>query len=229
MSKVGLIITLSLACYVNACGGQRTSIPAPPQAPGRQFLMIDNTHVMAVRESLRRGEPQFQSALADLQNQANEALNAPPLSVMDKDVTPPSGDKHDYMSQAPYWWPDPSQPSGRPYIRKDGQRNPEIDRITDRQYLSRLSNVTSTLALAYFFTGQQNYAEHAAELLRVWFLDRATRMNPNLNFGQGIPGVAAGRAAGIVETRFLPTIIDTTTMLQGSSAWTAADEQGMQE
>ena len=56
-----------------------------------------------------------------------------PPSVMDKGVTPPSGDKHDYMSQAPYWWPDPTKPDGSPYIRKDGERNPEIDKITDHE------------------------------------------------------------------------------------------------
>ena len=27
------------------------------------------------------------------------------------------------MSQAPYFWPDPSKPGGLPYIRRDGERN----------------------------------------------------------------------------------------------------------
>ena len=101
--------------------------------------MVDGAHVAGVRDSLRRGEPQFQPALAALEADANDALTVAPMSVMDKDVTPPSGDKHDYMSQAPYWWPDPSKPDGLPYIRKDGQRNPEIDRITDRANLGRLA------------------------------------------------------------------------------------------
>jgi len=104
--------------------------------------MVDGPHVAAVRVSLRRGEPQFRRALTELEADANRGLTVAPMSVMDKNATPPSGDKHDYMSQAPYWWPDPSKPGGKPYIRKDGQRNPEIDKITDRAHLRRLAETS---------------------------------------------------------------------------------------
>jgi hypothetical protein len=202
-----------------ACGAERTSTI--------QLLTVDGKHVAGVRDSLRRGRPLFQAPLTVLETDANTALNVGPLSVMDKALTPPSGDKHDYMSQAPYWWPDPSKPNGKPYIRRDGQRNPEIDRITDRAELQRLSKTAFSLALAFYFTGRPDYAQHAAQLVRVWFLDPSTKMNPNLNYGQGIPGIAAGRAAGIIETRFLPELIDAVTLLQGSPAWTASDDQGL--
>ena len=88
------------------------------------------------------------------------------LSVMNKGVAPPSGDKHDYMSQAPYWWPDPSKPGGRPYIRRDGERNPEINRISDHASLGRIISAVSTLGLAYYFTADDKYAAHAARLTR---------------------------------------------------------------
>ena len=192
-------------------------------------LIIDAAHLMQVRDSLRRGEPQFMPALTALQENANRALTMAPVSVMDKAVTPPSGDKHDYMSQAPYWWPDPSRPNGRPYIRRDGVRNPEISRITDRDNLGRLTNAVSWLALAYFYTGRQDYAQQASRLIRAWFLNPATRMNPNLRFGQGIPGIAVGRAAGIVETRLLPDIIGSVILLEGSSAWTASDDEALKD
>lgn len=202
----------------------------PNWEPNRpQLLMIDSAHVARVRDSLSRGETQFKPALAALEADANHALTVAPVSVMHKDVLPPSGNKHDYMSQAPYWWPDPSKPNGRPYIRRDGQRNPAIDRITDRENLERLTDAVSTLALAFHFTDREVYAYHAARLVRVWFLDAATRMNPDLQFAQGIPGVAAGRSAGIIETRFLPTIIDGVTLLQRSSVWSAADREAFKK
>jgi len=182
-----------------------------------------------VRESLRRGEPQFQPALSALVADANRALTLAPLSVTDKGVTPPSGDKHDYLSQAPYWWPDPSKPDGKPYIRKDGQRNPAIDRITDHQNLAILGRAATTLAVAFYFTGNEAYAQHAARLLEVWFLDPATRMNPHLEFAQGIPGIAQGRPSGIIESRWLADIAGAVSVLQDSAGWSAADDAALKE
>lgn len=199
------------------------------RAPGDTplLLMADRMHVARVRASLARGEPRYHAALVALQGQADKALTIERLSVTDKDVTPPSGDKHDYMSQAPYYWPDPSNPDGKPYVRRDGERNPEIDRLTDRANLERLSRAVASLGLAYYLTGRQDYAAHAARLVRGWFIDPATRMNPNLRFGQGIPGRVEGRSAGIVETRFFPNILAALTFLEGSSAWTAVDDRAL--
>ena len=55
------------------------------------------------------------------------------------------------------------------------------------------SVVGGTMASRKAFTGREDYAQHTAQLVRVWFLDLGSaRMNPNLNFGQGIPGIADG-------------------------------------
>jgi alginate lyase len=52
-------------------------------------------------------------------------------------------------------------------------------------------------------------------------------MNPHLEYGQGIPGVTEGRAAGIIETRSLVGLVDAMGMLEGSPSWREADAQGM--
>ena len=194
-------------------------------AQGRRTgLFIDRSHLQRVVEAAKRGDSGAKRAIAALNSDAHDASDLAPVSVLDKTTTPPSGDKHDYMSQAPYWWPDPSKPGGRPYIRKDGERNPEINLLPDHDNLGRLGSAVSTLGLAYQVTRRETYASHAAELVRVWFLNPDTRMNPHLNFGQGIPGINEGRGIGIIETRGLPELLDAVMMIAGSSAWKGADD-----
>lgn len=193
----------------------------------RPLLLLDRAHLADVAARTRRGDPGLKASLAALEEDARKALTFGPVSVMDKTMTPPSGDKHDYMSQAPYWWPDPSKPNGRPYVRRDGERNPEINRITDHDNLGRVASAVATLGLAYHLTGRDEYATHAARLVRVWFLDPATRMNPHLKFGQGIPGINEGRGIGIIETRGLPEMLDGVLLLSRSPAWKLADENSL--
>jgi hypothetical protein len=191
-------------------------------------LLLDPVHLAGVRARVGSGEAALVAAVAALEEEAQKSLALTPPSVMDKGIVPPSGDKHDYLSQAPYWWPDPSKPDGRPYLRKDGQRNPEISRIADHDNLARLTSAVARLGLAYYFTRREPYAAHAARLARAWFLAPATRMNPHLRFGQGIPGITDGRGIGIIETRGLPELIDGLALLEGSPAWTKEDEEGLQ-
>jgi len=167
--------------------------------------------------------------LAKLERDAQKALNVGPFSVTTKAVTPPSGDKHDYMSQAPYFWPDPKSPNGLPYIRRDGERNPEIDKITDHRVMDQMEAAVETLARAYHFKRDEVYAAKAAQLLRAFFLDPETRMNPNLQFAQGIPGINTGRGIGLIETRGLTRVVNAIGLLQGSKAWTMTDHKGIED
>lgn len=148
-------------------------------------------------------------------------------SVTNKTQVPPSGSKNDYMSIGPYWWPDPSMPNGLPYIRRDGERNADIRNIPDDTEYNGMLNDSEALALAYFFTREEKYAKHAAAILRTWFLDPKTRMNPNLNFAQGIPGRSTGRGIGMIETRAMYRSIDAAILLSSSSAWPASDQQAL--
>ncbi len=181
-----------------------------------------------MKARLSDGDPSLKPALDRLVRDAGRALGTKPPSVTDKAKAATSGDKHDYMTAAPYFWPDPDKANGLPYIRHDGKVNPESRTDAyDRNRLSLMTRTVETLALAYYFTGKDAYAEHAAKILRVWFLDPATRMNPNLNFAQAIPGKNNGRGTGIIEGWNLVEAVDASGLLAGSSAWSNKDADGM--
>src|SRR4051812_15952667 len=199
----------------------------PTQAP-RVFL-LDAAVLQGNLQRVRAGEKIFTAALAQLEREAQQELSVGPFSVLNKDYTPPSGDKHDYMSQAPYFWPDPSSTDGLPYIRRDGERNPEINKYRNHGDMSRMMNTVHVLALAYYFTGNEKYAVKAGSLLRAWFLDPQTGMNPNLQYAQAIPGINTGRGIGLIETAALPRVVDAIGLLQGSGSWTEADQRGMEK
>ena len=150
---------------------------------------------------LASGDAALKSALVRLIAEADAALEVGPFSVVHKTRLPVSGDVHDYFSYGPYWWPDPDKVDGLPYIRRDGEVNPEARNTnSDRVALAAMTETVVTLSLAFYFTDKPIYAERAALLLRTWFLDPATRMNPHLDYAQAIPGRVDGRGIGIIDT-----------------------------
>ena len=168
-------------------------------------------------------------ALKKLIADADKALAVVPPSVMQKTKVPPSGDKHDYMSIAPYFWPNPATKDGLPYVRKDGKVNPEsrAEAVNDTLRARLVGSTVETLALGYYFTRDEKYAEHAAKVLRTWFLDPATKMTPHFRFAQAIPGVNDGRGTGLIEARGLADAADAAILLAGSKHWSAADQQAL--
>ncbi len=206
------------------------SLPVAGQSSKPAVYALNVKALEKNKTRIANKDPQVLNAYKQLIKDADKkALPFGPVSVMEKKALPPSGDKHDYMSLAPYHWPDPSRPDGLPYIRKDGQTNPEVKDYPDKDNMPKLCEYVYMLGLAYYFSEENHYAEHASKLLKVWFLDTATRMNPNLNYGQAIKGVNEGRGAGLIDTRHWIKLIDGIGLIKNSKYWKAEDQKGMQQ
>ena len=184
-----------------------------------ETIQFDIKQLAVTKAKVQSGDKSVMDAYKKLIASANKILSYKPVSVMDKVDIPPSGNKHDYVSLAPYWWPNPNTPNGLPYIRKDGEINPEVKNYPDKQSMPRLCGNIYLLGIAYYLSGNEQYAKKVNELMTVWFLDTATLMNPNLNFAQYIKGVNSGRGIGIIDTRHFVYALESIQLIKGSSNW----------
>lgn len=202
---------------------------AEDPAAARVYHAARPGSLVEAQRRLATGDREIRDAVDTLINEADALLDVPPPTVTAKRLPAPSGDPHDYASLAPYYWPDHSAADGLPYIRRDGRRNPESDdpQFTDRGRIGLLGSAMETLGLAWRFTGQKRYAEHAAAFARTWFIDEATRMNPHLRFAQAIRGTNDGRGAGIIEGRDLVDAIDAVTLIDDAGLLSAADHEAI--
>jgi len=148
--------------------------------------------------------------------------------VTDRKKIAPSNDPRDYISLSRYWWPDPATKDGLPYIRHDGKSNPELDEY-DYRKITQLETAVTTLGMLYYLTEKERYAKRASEILKEWFLDPVTGMNPNMTYAQHIPGVPALRGTGILDARSIVYALDGAKLIEGSKYWTANDKKELQE
>lgn len=159
-------------------------------------------------------------------------LNQAPVTVTASSSPRSAGGKHDFFSEGDYWWPDPKNPEG-PYIQRDGMSNPD-NFVEHRRAMIRLSRIVPALAAAYKLTRDKKYSAAAARHLRAWFIDDATRMNPNLQYAQAIQGRFTGRGTGIIDTLHLVEVARATWQLDltpadldGVKKWFAAYTEWM--
>ena len=194
--------------------------------PPRLFI-LKFTDLIDSKRRIDANDSTLLPAFTRLKRDADRALESKNLSVTHKELAPPTGDKHDYMSIAPYWWPNPNTSNGLPYIRRDGHVNPERDQTSDRKRLDNLIQSVKVLGLGYFYTGREDYSAHGSHLLRTWFLEEATKMAPHLRYAQAVPGRNQGRGAGIIETHNLPELVDAVGLLSGSKSWSQSDQKSL--
>ena len=197
-------------------------------AQSPKLYLVQAAHVAAVKKA-SAGNTMIQQEISMLAIEADKLLGKRILSVVDKKMPTPCGNKHEYMSMASYFWPDLSKPDGLPYIRKDGERNPDNAKVPDHKGFDELIRYVTTLSWAYYFTSDEKYAAKGAELLKFWFVDTATRMLPNLNHAQVIMGVDTGRGIGIIDIHLIPELLDAMRLLETSKSMKKTDLTAIHE
>jgi hypothetical protein len=174
--------------------------------------------------------PKFDVAAFDrprvLQN-AKKYLLEKPQTVTAAGSPRSAGGPHDFFSEGDYWWPDPKNPDG-PYIQRDGMTNPD-NFVEHRKFLLKLSVQAPALAAAWKLTRDRRYADHSAAHIRAWFVDEATRMNPNLQYAQAIHGRSTGRGTGVIDTIHLVEVARSIPFLLESGALSASDHDAAQK
>lgn len=220
MSRLLLILMIFFTPPCTAWGG----------ASGHAFTTFDLADIEWVRDRIRDNDPHHMPAYAALLRKANEALSRRTTSVLDKQSLPPSGSKRDFYAIGAYSWPDPEKGPSAPYIRRDGHKNPEAygDKY-DKGRFNRMVEDVNVLSLAYFYSKDERYARKAVDLLRSWFVDARSSMNPHLRHAAVHPGVNDGYFGGIIEGVVLIEMLDYVELLRGSGFMTEADFIGLRK
>jgi hypothetical protein len=178
-------------------------------------LVINGEALLRLKQN---GAPE--GVLDSLRASADKLLSSEPITVTKRKLMPPTKNKKDYASTGIYWWPNPDTEDGLPYVRRDGEINPETK---DNQSIESLADRMTVLALASFYFGDECYKAAAREQLRVFYLDEKLGMNPHGEFAQGIPGICEGRGIGLIEYRDNISVIDAILILESIGALTDED------
>ncbi len=197
----------------------------------QQFVQLNQDEITKVKQSLKDGTAsvETQKAYKRLLSYVDSLMDMKNPSVTHKTLKPPTNDMHDYLSISRYWWPDTDNKDGLPWIRKDGETNPDTqtDKV-DRNRLGKMTEAVRAFGLAYYFTDNDAYAKKGVSIIKTWFLEEETLMNPHLKFAQSIPGRPGGRKSGILDGRLIPlSVLDALVLFSNSDYWTPTDNANM--
>ena len=176
-----------------------------------------------LKNDYQKGDKEVTRYIELQEKVAEKYIKMTPLSVTAKKKLPPSKDPRDYMTLSPYWWPDSTKIDGLPYIRKDGERNPEVYEYPERENANRFGDAAFCLGVLYYITGKEVYAKACADHLRTWFTDPKLGMNPNMTYAQTVPGMKKMRGSGFIDSRRFSRALGIAKLIEGSESWTPSD------
>jgi Alginate lyase len=186
------------------------------------MTLVSENEAEPIHGAILRKEAWTQDAVRRLRADADKRMTQGPWTVTASRPKNIELDAHDYYSEATYYWPDPDHP-GAPYVRQDGHANP--GRFMDnKNALNAMSDAVFALGSAAFLLDNPAYAQRAARVVNAWFVNPKTRMNPNLEYSQAIPGSDTGRPEGVLDGRPLIRAIQGMEFLGATGSWDAKDQ-----
>lgn len=215
-------LTLLGACSISAPLLSNPSLAdnhLTEQAQPFSMTYFKMSQIKVNKQKMAQADNIYHDALKYILARADKALKRAPNPVTNKPKAGPSGNLHDYLSIGPYWWPDPTKENGLPWIRKDGEVNPLTrGNNTDQTRTSTFLNDLGALNLAYLYTTKPAYLKKSKQLIKLWLIDPQTKMNPHLNFAQGVPGKSTGRPFGIIEWAKISNLVTSVELLKNSES-----------
>jgi hypothetical protein len=190
------------------------------------MTLVSDDEAEPIHSAIVRKELWTQDSVRRLRVEADRRMREGPWSVTFDRPRVPGVDPHEYYSEAPYWWPNPDNPAG-PYIRKEGQANPNRF-LANRAALNSMCDAVFTLGSAAFFLDDQRYSQRAARVINTWFVNPATRMEPDQDYAQVIPGISI-RGSGVIEGRCLIRAVQGMEFLAQTGGWDARDEAAVRK
>lgn len=191
------------------------------------MTLVSEDEAEPIHSAIIRKEAWTQDPVRRLRAEAEKRMKEGPWTVTSDRPKGLDLDVHEYYTEAPYYWPNPDNPGG-PNLRKDGQSNPARI-VADQTSLNAMSDAVFTLGVASFLLDNAAYGKRAATVIHTWFLNPKTRMNPDLDYAQSIPGVNNGRGAGIIDGKSLVRAIQGMEFLEQSNNWDPKDQVGVRK
>ncbi len=186
------------------------------------MTLISENEAEPIHGAILRKEAWTQDAVRRLRADADKRMSQGPWTVTAVRPKNIELDVHDYYSEATYFWPDPDHPGG-PYLRQDGRAYP--GRFMDnKNSLNAMCDAVFSLGSAAFLLDNAAYAQRAAKVINAWFVNPKSRMNPNLEYSQAIPGTDSGRPEGVLDGRVFIRAIQGMEFLAATGSWDAKDQ-----
>ncbi len=191
------------------------------------MTLVSDEEAEPIHSAIIRKEAWTLDAVRRLRTDAEKHLHDGPFTVTSDRPKDLDLDIHDYFSEAPYWWPDPANPTG-PYVRRDGVTNPARFQA-NKTALNAMCDAVFSLGTAAYLLDDPRYGKRAALLIHTWFINPQTRMNPDLEYAQAIRGSGNGRSAGILDGRVFIQAIQGMEFLANTGAWDPKDQKAVRE